>query len=624
MSATLPAITRRYPVPNVLIGWPIVVACSLRIVVPTAPCHSERVRNDDEAMRTRASDGHGDLMRVGSALSQARLSELLVEVQQRIEDIVDSTRERMNALLDAVVAVASGLDLDATLRQIVQAAMDLVDARYGALGVLGTDGALTDFIYVGIDDATRELIGDLPTGRGVLGVVIDEGKPLRLNDLSQHPASVGFPANHPPMRAFLGVPVRARGAIFGRLYLTEKRDGQPFTEDDEAMVQALAGAAGIAVDNARLFDETQRRQRWLEASGEVTAQLLGAGDPTEILRLIAGRALELSGADYAVIALPEAEIPYPDVTELTIAVSAGLDSERIAGRRIPIQGSTTGAVFADRVPRVVPHLAFDVVEGLDVAFGPALVLPLGTGDDVQGVLLAVRTTGSPVFAEHELQVVSSFADQASLALQRAESQAATRELELLGDRDRIARDLHDHVIQRLFAIGLSLQGTHKRAKNPVVAERIIGHIDELHEVIQDIRTAIFDLQISDVGPGQLRTRLHGVITDLTQDVPLRTTVRMSGPLDTVPPELAEHAEAVVREAVSNAVRHARAGEVVVTVSVDDHLVIDVSDNGVGIPATVAQSGLHNLRERAAAAGGSCTVAASDGGGTRLAWTAPLT
>ncbi|HKN98552.1 MAG TPA: GAF domain-containing sensor histidine kinase [Pseudonocardiaceae bacterium] len=569
-------------------------------------------------------EGRDELTRIGATLSQTRLAELVAEVQQRVEDIVDGTRERMDALLNSVLAVSSGLDLDTTLRQIVRAAMDLADAQYGALGILGEHGELTDFIYLGIDDATRELIGDLPTGRGVLGVVIEEGKPLRLDDLAHHPASVGFPPNHPPMRAFLGVPLRTRGAVFGRLYLTEKHDGRPFTEEDEAVVQALAGAAGIAVDNARLYDEAQRRQQWLEASAEVTAQLLGAGDPTEILRLIAGRAVELSGADYTVIALPEdIEAAPQDVTELTVAVAAGLDSAAITGRKIPVTGSTSGAVFSDHVPRVVPRLRYDVAAGLGVRFGPALALPLSTGDHIQGVLLVVRAPEAQPFDEHELQVVSSFADQASLALQRAESQAERRELELLADRDRIARDLHDHVIQRLFAIGLALQGTKRRARTPGVAERVQDHIDQLHEVIQDIRTAIFDLQVSQVGAGQVRTRLHQVITQLTEDAPLRTTVRMSGALDSLSAGLAEQAEAVVREAVSNAVRHAKAQELVVTVSVDDQLVIDVSDDGIGMPAAVAHSGLHNLRQRALEAGGSFLVEPAASGGTRLVWTAAL-
>jgi GAF domain-containing protein len=562
--------------------------------------------------------------RLTHALSQLRLPMLLAEVQQRIEEII-GTRDRMDGLLDAVLAVSSGLELDVTLRQIVQAAIDLVDARYGALGVVGEDGLLSQFVYVGIDDTTRELIGALPTGHGVLGVVIEEGKPLRLDDLSTHPASVGFPPNHPPMRTFLGVPIKGRGEqVFGRLYLTEKNNGSGFTEDDELVVQALAGAAGIAVDNARLYEEARRRQRWLEASGEVTAELLGGTDPTEALRLIAGLAQELTSADYTIIALPEDPEAAPsEISELIVAVCAGLDPDAMTGRRIPLAGSTSGAVFADHVPRNVPSLSFDLADGLGVEFGPALALPLGGGEWVSGVLLAVRAPGSTGFDEHELQVVSSFADQAALALHRAEGQSARRELEVLADRDRIARDLHDHVIQRLFAIGLAMQGTHRLAKSPVVAGRLAEHIELLHQVIQDIRTAIFDLQAGPADSPRLRSRLHEVITELTTDAPLRTTVRLSGPLDVLPADLAQPAEAVVREAVSNAVRHAGARELTITVSVDDDLVIDVTDDGIGIQESVAHSGLSNLQQRAAAAGGSLTIDRPAAGGTHLLWTAPL-
>jgi signal transduction histidine kinase len=571
-----------------------------------------------------ADSARSDLSRVGETLSQRRLRDLLVAVEDRVEEIIATTRDRMDGLLEAVLAVSLGLELDATLRQIVQAAIELVDARYGALGVLGEDGMLVEFVHVGIDDATRELIGPLPTGHGVLGVVIEDAKPLRLDDLSRHPASVGFPPNHPPMRTFLGVPVRARGEVYGRLYLTEKNNGQPFTEDDVAVVQALAGAAGVAVDNARLYQEARRRQQWLEATGEVTAELLDGTDPAAALNLIATRALELSQADYTLIALPaDPDAALTDITTLTVAVSAGLDAATIIGQVIPVAGSTTGAVFVDHVPRNVPSLAFDLAEGLGVEFGPALALPLGTGETISGVLVVVRTPGSASFDEHQLQVVSSFADQAALALQRAESQATRQDLELVADRDRIARELHDHVIQRLFAIGLGMQGTHRRAKNPDVVRRLSEHIDQLHEVIQDIRTAIFDLQTVPSDRPKLRSTLHDAITELTADTPLLTTVRMSGPLDVVSAELAQHAEAVVREAVSNAVRHADARELMVTISVEDDLVIGVTDNGVGIPDTVARSGLHNLQRRAVEAGGACTVERLDGGGTRLAWTAPV-
>jgi len=278
-----------------------------------------------------------------------------------------------------------------------------------------------------------------------------------------------------------------------------------------------------------------------------------------------------------------------------------------------------GAVFTDHLPRNVTKLAFDLADD----FGPALVMPLGNGEEISGVLLTVRLPGSPGFDEKELQLVSTFADQAALALQRAETQAAQRELEVLADRDRIARDLHDHVIQRLFAVGLALQSSHRREKSPQQAARLAEHIDQLHDVIQEIRTTIFDLQADPEDAPKLRTTLHELITELTAEAQLRTTVRMSGPVNAIPADLAQHAEAVVREAVSNAVRHARADDVVITVSVADDLVIEVSDNGTGMPETPARSGLNNLSQRAAAAHGSCSVTANPDGGTRLQWTAPL-
>ena len=565
-----------------------------------------------------------DLPRVGETLAHDRLGELLSEVHGRIEEIVATTRDRMTGLLEAVLAVSSGLQLDETLRRIVHAAIDLVDARYGALGVLDESGMLSQFVYVGIDDETRERIGPLPTGHGVLGAVIGDAKPLRLADLSTNPMSVGFPPNHPPMRSFIGAPIRVRGEVFGRLYLTEKNGGRDFTEDDETVLQALAGAAGVAVDNARLYGEAQRRQRWLEASREITGALLGGTDPTDVLQLIASSALELTGADYTVVALPEDPgTVRSEITGLTVAVCAGLDTGTLAGQRIPVSGSTSGAVFTDHVPRSVPSLAFDFSEGLGVAFGPALALPLGGEDMVAGVLLVLRAPGSPMFHDRDVQVVASFADQAALALQQARSQVARQEIDLLADRDRIARDLHDQVVQRLFAIGLALQGTRRLTTSPVAMSRLAEHIDQLHEVIQDIRTTIFDLQADPSGAPALRAALRGAINELTADARLHTTVRMSGPLDVVSAALAEDGEAVVREAVSNAVRHAKATELLVTVSVDDDLVIDVSDDGIGIPDTVARSGLHNLQQRAVNAGGSCSVARIDSGGTRVLWAAPM-
>ena len=564
--------------------------------------------------------------RMAGTLSGLRLREVLRDLQDRIELLI-GTRDKMDGLLDAVLAVASGLELDTTLRRIVQSAMELGEAKYGALGVLAEDGSMSEFIYLGIDDETRRLIGDLPTGHGVLGVVIDEAKPLRMEEISSHPASVGFPAHHPPMHSFLGVPVRVRDEVFGRLYLTEKKNGEQFTDDDEVVVQALAAAAGIAIENAHLYEQARVRQQWLAATSEVTTELLGGTDPAEALTTIASRALELTGSDVTMLALPNSgrldvdEDWGDEVDDLTVTVSAGTRAAQLSGTHIDIEDSVPGAVYRDRTPRNVGELQLR-----DHRFGPALVVPLRAGDRTTGVLIAAREIGAGSFEAAQLSVVASFADQAALALQLAAQQRAARELDVLGDRDRIARDLHDHVIQRLFAVGLSMQSTQRRTKSPELQKRLGDSIEQMHEIVQEIRTAIFDLHGGVAGETglRLRHRLHDAIAELTDDAPLHPTVSMSGPIDTVPAQLAEHVEAVVREAVSNAVRHAEASTVSVSIVVkDDLLRIVVVDDGKGLAEDISPSGLGNLGDRAEAVGGSFTLGRGLDGGVKVEWSAPV-
>ncbi|MFF5986517.1 sensor histidine kinase [Prauserella flavalba] len=574
---------------------------------------------------SRSSAGGGGDSPLRDTLTQLRLRELLKGVQDRIEEVINA-RDQMDGLLEAMLAVASGLELDTTLRRIVHAAIDLVDARYGALGVLNPNGTgLAEFIYEGIDERTRNRIGDLPAGHGLLGLLIEQPKPVRLDVLANHPSSVGFPEHHPPMRTFLGVPVRVRDQVFGNLYLTEKAGGQGFTEDDEVVVRALAAAAGIAIENARLYEQSQRRQRWQEATSEVRAALLAADDPAEVLDLIAERALSLTGADYAFIARPEdPEQPEEEVTELVITVCAGPENQDLTGQALPVAQSTSGTVYRERTPLQVPALEFDPASAKGFALGPALVLPLRAASDaVSGVLVTARRPGRQQFEEEHLPLVAAFSEQTALALQLADDQRRFRELEVLSDRDRIARELHDHVIQRLFAIGLSVQSTQLRARSPEVQRRLAKTASDLQSVVSEIRSTIFDLHEGSQGGSQLRQRLSDAVDELIGDTGLESTIRLAGPLNVVSDELAEHGEAVVREAVSNAVRHASATTITVTASVGDDLVIDVSDDGVGLPETVARSGLHNLEERAREAGGTLRLERPASGGTRLVWSAPL-
>lgn len=553
-------------------------------------------------------------------LSQLRLRELLLEVQDRIEQIVEG-RDRLDGLIDAILAITSGLKLDATLRAIVHTAAELVDARYGALGVRGYDHRLVEFVYEGIDEETRHLIGSLPEGRGVLGALIEEPKPIRLDDISRHPASVGFPLHHPPMRTFLGVPVRIRDEVFGNLYLTEKADGQPFSDDDEVLVQALAAAAGIAVDNARLFEESRTREAWIEATRDIGTQMLAGADPAMVFRLIAEEALTLMAGAATMVAVPlDDEAPACEVDDLVIVEVAGEISPAVKQMTVAVSGTSIGGVFHDRTPRRFDRL--DLAVDGPVEPGPALVLPLRAADTVAGVLVALRSADEQPFSDKQLDMMAAFADQAALAWRLATAQRQMREVEILTDRDRIARDLHDHVIQRLFAVGLTLQGAAPRARVPAVRESIYSSIDDLQEIIQEIRSAIFDLHAGPSRATGLRHRLDKVIDQLAIPA-LHTTVQYTGPLSVVDTVLANHAEAVLREAVSNAVRHANATSLAINVSVEDDVRVEVVDDGVGISGDITESGLRNLRQRADDAGGEFTVENMPTGGTLLRWSAPL-
>jgi signal transduction histidine kinase len=553
-------------------------------------------------------------------LSGLRLDELLAEVQQRLAEIV-ATRDRMQRLLDAVLAVATGLQLESTLRSIVQAALELVDARYGALGVLAPNGRISRFVHVGIDDETRAGMGPLPEGKGLLGQLIIDPRPLRLGDLSAHPASVGLPPNHPPMRSFLGVPVRVGDVVFGNLYLTEKAGGAEFSSADEIVVEALAAAAGIAVQNADLYEQARLRQQSLEASAEIRSELLSGASDEDALRLIARRTVELTRSDYAVIVLG----PDPDSGEFVVKAQCGEDE-------IDLLGYRTGHPFLNGVVEggavVLTELSKQMVEFSGFPswrYGPTVAVPLRSQEAVIGVLVVLRLAGAPTFESGEVPVLTSFAEQAALALELGEKNRAQRQLDVFADRDRIARDLHDHVIQRLFASGLALQSTLRRIDDQGARSRVQQTVEDLDATIREIRTSIFDLHTAGESSGvSVRRALLDTATEAVAGSGIVPTVRIDGAVDTlVPDDVGAHAVAVVREAISNAVRHGRATSVTITVEAGAELVIDVLDDGVGISPDQARSGLRNLEQRAGACGGTLSVRPEPAGGTRLVWRVPL-
>jgi len=578
-------------------------------------------------MADSASSYSTEQFSVRETLSQLRLRELLTEARDRIDQIIDA-RDRMDGLIEAMLTVTSGLDLDQTLRTIVHTAITLADSRYGALGVRGHDHELARFIYEGIDDAERDRIGDLPQGRGVLGVLIDQPKTIRLDCLSDHPESVGFPTDHPPMRTFLGVPIRIRDEVFGNLYLTEKADGQPFTEDDEVVVQALAAAASVAIDNARLYESARARHAWITATRDITTEFLAGGDPDDVLAHLVERVRGLTASEWTFLAVsPKPGIAAQEITALEITQSAGPAINSI-GPQVATHGTLVGAVFTSRTPVCVDDSRDAGIGDYSYNAGPALLLPLYTAEATLGVLVLMRSREAAPYSDEIRELTTTFANQAALAMQLAASQQRLRDLVVLGDRDRIARDLHDHVIQRLFAIGLTLQGTIQRSHRPEVRQRISEAVDELQQVVQEIRTSIFELHGGEVHASGLRHRIADTIHRLTAGSGINTSVRITGPLTVIEPGLANDVEAVLREAVTNAVRYSGADLLTLVIGVDDEVTVVVEDNGCGLPPGITRRGLDSLAARATERDGHLDISpaatAGDAGpGTRLTWTVPL-
>ncbi|MBV9090835.1 MAG: GAF domain-containing sensor histidine kinase [Mycobacteriaceae bacterium] len=559
-----------------------------------------------------------------SAFARLGRRGLVEQMHQHLDELL-AARDQMERLLELVVDIGSDLDLNTTLRRTITAAMRLTGAQYGALGVRGPDGALAEFLHAGIDAETVGQIGRLPVGKGLLGLLLNQTNPVRLDDLSTHPATVGFPAHHPPMRAFLGAPITIRGEVFGSLYLAGA-ESHPFSESDETAARALASAAAFAIDNAQLFERVRTSAKWTKASREITTALLAEIHPNlRPLQLIVDRARELTDAEQAIVLVPtDADQAADEIDTLIVSAAVGINAEQVVGQCVPVDGSTTGGVFRSGAPLITESFRHPIAAFTDVGERPAIVMPLRARDTVLGVIAVARNAQRPPFDSGYLDLVSDFADHAAIALTLTAARDRARELTLLADRERIAHDLHDHVIQRLFAAGMDLQGTIARSRSPEVTQRLGRTLDTLQSTIDDIRATIFKLQSpSRIGP-VLRQRIHDVVRELTENRDITTTLQLSGPMTAVSSELAEHAEAVISETISNTLRHSGATTLRIEVSVEDDLIIDVVDNGQGIPAdNQRRSGLGNLRRRAEQVGGSCEVSSPPSGGTRVRWSAPL-
>lgn len=520
---------------------------------------------------------------------------------------------RQRLLLDAVVTMAADLSLDGVLDRILTAARELTGARYAALGVLaeerpGGPQLLSTFVHQGIEDDQARAIGPLPRGHGLLGVITSRREPVRLRDIASDPESYGFPDHHPPMRSFLGVPVRLRDRVFGNLYLTE-REGGDFTDDDEEVVVALAAAAGVAIENARLYDEAAHREAWSTAAAEVVPLVAGARADDAVLRAVARGALRSSGADRAWVATG----PSPEGRVWRVVEPPGQQADEQEDER----GTEQGAEQRDEPSDDRPGGRGGTTLVVELAAG-------GTGSPAEGVLgLQWRDERGAVQLQQDEALAGRYASQVALALQVSRGQEDRQRLAVLEDRDRIARDLHDLVIQRLFGVGLGLQGASHVPGAEAVAPRLEQAVADLDATIADLRRSIFAL-----GAEPASTDVQSEVTRMVERAAatwkLRPTLRVEGPVRTlVPDAVVPDLLAVLSESLSNAARHAGASsvEVLLAASVDE-VRLEVADDGSGLRPDPVESGLANARARARRHGGALELRDRAGRGLRVVWRVP--
>jgi signal transduction histidine kinase len=528
-------------------------------------------------------------------------------------------------LLEAGLALASELSLPIVLQRIVDLATQVTDARFGALGVIGEDGQLTEFFTTGVSARQRKEIGALPRGKGLLGYLIANPQPVRVSNIADHPASVGFPTHHPKMTSFLGAPVVAMGKVFGNIYLTEKRNSNEFNAEDETALVVLATQAGVAIANASLYEEMRLRERWLDALRAITSEILGGANADSLLDRIAESARELANADIATI-VTTTQAP----GQLIVAAAAGEPAPRLSGQSVPAGRSISGEVMRSGQPLVFHDASAErrayppMMRAGRV--GPAIFVPLRVRGRATGTLMVANQKAGRIFSERAVSLVETFADQASVAIEYGRAQGDQRRLQLMDERERIAKELHDGIIQSLFAVGMGLQGTALVAGSPDVAARVEAAVGELDRVIRDLRNYIFGLR-----PGILADRqLDQALRELGEEVASKSglTVQVSVDAETAAALSPQSHEIVqlTREALSNVTRHAKASHASVTlVRRKSNAVLTIDDDGVGFDASGSSygNGLRNMRERASALGGELQLASTPAKGTRLMATVPL-
>lgn len=531
-------------------------------------------------------------------------------------------------LLEAVLNVSSDLEMHQVLTRIVRSACELTGARYGALGVLDPSGRqLVEFIADGMDDEERAAIDHPPSGLGVLGLLVADPRPMRIADVSHHPAAHGFPKGHPPMSSFLGAPIRVRGEVFGNLYLTDKRDRDEFSETDESVLVTLAYATGVAIDNARRYGAADRERRWSEAVSDISQLLLGRGDDGRAIDLVAERAAAVAEAAMAVVAITD------DEGELVVRAVVGPEPKKARAR---IGSVLAGAHWSEILQEGEPLLLIShpgepsaeaitgrLRESIGLAVhGATAIVPMVTGPQRVGLLVLGWMAGSPSSVFDALDPLAAYAADVALTLTAARAQHDRELVALLEDRHRIARDMHDVVIQQLYATGLSLQSSAGLKDRAAVQRRVDAAVDELDLAIKEIRRTILDLNRSHVRENPVED-LRALVLTFRPVLGFAPKLKVTGDLGHLDVDMFGHLVAVVRESLSNIARHAQATKAGVQIWVSPELVrVRVSDNGVGIPTEITRrSGLRNLTERAEHSGGQLVITSVPGQGTLLEWCA---
>lgn len=532
--------------------------------------------------------------------------------------------DRKDALLEAGLALASELSLPIILQRIVDLAAQVTDARYGALGVIGDNGELVEFITTGVSARQRRAIGALPRGRGILGLLIQQPKPIRITKITNHPSSVGFPPNHPPMQSFLGAPVQAMGKVFGNIYLAEKRAAAKFSQEDEDSVTILATQAGAAIANATLYARTRQHERWLDALQAITSEILAGSDADSLLAGTAELARDLAGADAATIITTSSS---PD--QLVVAAAVGAHAAQLRGQSVPASTSISGGVMKTGRPLVTTDAAAGRGAHQPVIrlgrVGPAIFVPLRMRGRATGTLMVANLRGGRTFDAQTVRLVETFADQAMVAMEYARAQADVRRVGLMEERERIAKELHDGIIQSLFAIGMNLQGAALMSESAEAAARVEGSVGELDKVIRDLRNYIFGLRPGILADRQLDEALR-TLGDKAQTSGLKVVVEVGSDLAARLSGRSHEIVQLTREALSNVARHSNAKHSSVRlVQTGRDAVLTIDDDGSGFDTRRDSdgNGLRNMQERAHALGGELRITSKDGRGTRLRITFPV-